>query len=133
MPLPDEEIARITNLVREAVGYNADRGDTINVASGAFAQRQRPLECAEIELTAPAQDHALLASLGDDLKFVLIVSKVTLREGDAIAVKVTPSEAAKCERCWHYRDDVGSDPRYVGVCGRCALNLGGAGETRVVA
>lgn len=37
MPLPDEEIARITNLVREAVGYNADRGDTINVASGAFA------------------------------------------------------------------------------------------------
>ncbi len=37
VPLPDEEIARITNLVREAVGYNADRGDTINVASGAFA------------------------------------------------------------------------------------------------
>ena len=88
---------------------------------------------AEIELTAPSEDHALLASLGDDLKFVLIVSKVTLREGDAIAVKVTPSEAAKCERCWHYRDDVGSDPRYVGVCGRCALNLGGAGETRTVA
>jgi isoleucyl-tRNA synthetase len=48
-------------------------------------------------------------------------------------VKVTPSSATKCERCWHYRDDVGSDPRYVGVCGRCALNLGGAGETRVVA
>ena len=35
--LTDDEINRITNLVREAVGYNADRGDTINVASGAFA------------------------------------------------------------------------------------------------
>ena len=37
MALTDEEIARITNLVREAVGYNADRGDSINVANSAFA------------------------------------------------------------------------------------------------
>ncbi len=35
--LSDEELARITNLVREAVGYNADRGDTINVANSPFA------------------------------------------------------------------------------------------------
>ncbi|ENO89545.1 flagellar basal-body MS-ring/collar protein FliF [Thauera linaloolentis] len=37
VPLTDEEIARITNVVREAVGYSADRGDTINVANNAFA------------------------------------------------------------------------------------------------
>lgn len=37
VPLTDEEIARISNLVREAVGYNADRGDSINVANSAFA------------------------------------------------------------------------------------------------
>jgi flagellar M-ring protein FliF len=36
--LTDEEIARITNVVREAVGYNADRGDSINVANNAFAR-----------------------------------------------------------------------------------------------
>ena len=35
--LTDDELARITNLVREAVGYNADRGDSINVANSAFA------------------------------------------------------------------------------------------------
>ncbi|MDX9884889.1 flagellar basal-body MS-ring/collar protein FliF [Thauera sp.] len=35
--LTDEEISRITNLVREAVGYSADRGDSINVANSAFA------------------------------------------------------------------------------------------------
>ncbi len=35
--LTEEEITRITNLVREAVGYNADRGDSINVANSAFA------------------------------------------------------------------------------------------------
>ena len=38
VPLTDDEISRITNLVREAVGYNADRGDSINVANSAFAQ-----------------------------------------------------------------------------------------------
>ena len=38
VPLTDEEIARITNVVREAVGYNADRGDSINVANNAFAR-----------------------------------------------------------------------------------------------
>jgi signal peptidase II len=26
-----------------------------------------------------------------------------------LQVRVTPSGAAKCERCWHYRDDVGQD------------------------
>ncbi len=40
VPLSDEELARITNLVREAVGYNAARGDTINVASSAFTVTQ---------------------------------------------------------------------------------------------
>jgi flagellar M-ring protein FliF len=41
VPLTDEEIARITNLVREAVGYNADRGDSINVANSEFAAELR--------------------------------------------------------------------------------------------
>jgi flagellar M-ring protein FliF len=37
LPLDEEEIVRITNLVREAIGYNATRGDTINVTSSPFA------------------------------------------------------------------------------------------------
>jgi flagellar M-ring protein FliF len=41
VPLTDEEIARITNLVREAVGYSADRGDSINVANSEFAAELR--------------------------------------------------------------------------------------------
>ncbi|THF65709.1 flagellar basal body M-ring protein FliF [Pseudothauera nasutitermitis] len=36
VPLTEEEIARITNLVREAVGYNATRGDSLNVAASPF-------------------------------------------------------------------------------------------------
>jgi isoleucyl-tRNA synthetase len=81
-------------------------------------------------LTAGAEDHAALASLGDDLKFILIVSDVSLLAGDALAIEVLPSTAAKCERCWHYRDDVGRNPAHPRICGRCDDNLHGAGETR---
>jgi len=88
---------------------------------------------AEITLTAPAADHALLASLGADIKFVFITSKVTLQTGDALSVQVTASQATKCERCWHYADDVGSDAAHPTICGRCVSNLHGAGETRLVA
>jgi len=38
MPISDDEIARITSLVRDAVGYNAARGDTISVAGSPFAE-----------------------------------------------------------------------------------------------
>jgi isoleucyl-tRNA synthetase len=88
---------------------------------------------AEITLSAPAADHALLASLGADIKFVFITSKVTLQAGDTLAVQVTASQATKCERCWHYADDVGHNADHPTICGRCVSNLHGAGETRSVA
>ena len=88
---------------------------------------------AEVTLTAPPETHALLASLGEDLKFVFITSKATLVAGDALAVAVAPSAAAKCERCWHWRDDVGRDAAHPTICGRCTSNLYGAGEARLVA
>jgi isoleucyl-tRNA synthetase len=88
---------------------------------------------AEVTVTAPPETHALLASLGEDLKFVFITSKATLVAGDTLAVAVTPSSATKCERCWHWRDDVGSDPAHPTICGRCVSNLHGAGEVRTVA
>ena len=43
------------------------------------------------------------------------------------------TKAIKCERCWHYQDDVGSDATHPTLCGRCTSNLFGAGETRVFA
>jgi len=88
---------------------------------------------AELAITAGADDHALLASLGDDLRFVTITSQARLVAGDALAVTVTPSAATKCERCWHYRDDVGIDARHPTICGRCTSNLYGDGEQRKVA
>jgi isoleucyl-tRNA synthetase len=88
---------------------------------------------AQVVLTVPASDHALLASLGEDLKFVFITSVATLVEGAAVQVSVSTSTAAKCERCWHWRDDVGHDAAHPTLCDRCTSNLYGAGETRLVA
>ncbi len=88
---------------------------------------------AEVAIAAPDPDYGVLASLGDDLRFVLITSAATLAHGDALSVRVTPSPNAKCERCWHYRADVGSDPAHPLLCGRCRANLLGAGEARRIA
>jgi isoleucyl-tRNA synthetase len=76
--------------------------------------------------------YAQLASLGDDLKFVLIVSKAVLERasGADIEVDVQPSSDTKCERCWHWRADVGCDPEHPTICGRCVGNLFGTGEER---
>ncbi len=48
-------------------------------------------------------------------------------------VKVSPSRGTKCERCWHYRGDVGHEPAHPTLCGRCTSNLYGEGERRTVA
>ena len=46
-----------------------------------------------------------------------------------IVVKQSPHK--KCERCWHYRADVGADPAHAEICGRSTQNLYGSGEKRV--
>jgi isoleucyl-tRNA synthetase len=88
---------------------------------------------AEVEVRAGGERHALLAGLGNDLRFVLIASKATLVKVDAQAeegVVAVASRHAKCARCWHYREDVGGDPEHPELCGRCRGNLFGAGEDR---
>ncbi len=88
---------------------------------------------ATLLITAGADDAALLRSLGDDLKFVTITSEARVADDDTLAIQVTPSAAVKCERCWHYRDDVGHDPAHPTLCARCTSNLFGAGEVRTIA
>jgi len=88
---------------------------------------------AEVSLALPSDDLALLQSLGEDLKFVLITSRATITEADATSITVTPSTEKKCERCWHYRDDVGINPAHPTICGRCDSNLHGDGESRTIA
>jgi isoleucyl-tRNA synthetase len=78
---------------------------------------------AEIIITAPQADYDLLMSLGDQLKFVMIVSNARLALGQSLDIKSTPSNAHKCGRCWHYVTDLGVDPNHPEICGRCSSNL----------
>jgi len=94
----------------------------------------------EVELHANGENHEFLRSFADDLRFVFITSQARLVEhepGDAaptaladVSIKVHASPHPKCERCWHYRADVGVDADHPQLCGRCVSNLFGAGEPR---
>jgi len=88
---------------------------------------------AELTIKAAPMKYKLLTTLGDDLKFVFITSQasvVEVLEEAAEEVVVAASTAPKCERCWHYRADVGTDAAHATLCGRCVSNLFGAGEKR---
>ncbi|HEY1151330.1 MAG TPA: class I tRNA ligase family protein, partial [Pseudoduganella sp.] len=88
---------------------------------------------AELEIKASGDKYKALASFDDDLKFVFITSlakAIEVASEAEEAVAVAASTNAKCERCWHYRADVGSHADHAGLCGRCYDNLFGAGEPR---
>jgi isoleucyl-tRNA synthetase len=91
---------------------------------------------AEVEIRATGAAYDALASLADDLKFVLITSAASVvkvaSEADE-GVEVVPSKYLKCERCWHYRPEVGTDAEHPTLCGRCIANLFGNGEARSAA
>lgn len=72
VPLSEEELARLTSLVRDAVGYDEARGDTVNVINASFLK----IEEQEMDLPAtPIWENPLLWNLG---KIVLGVLGVLL-------------------------------------------------------
>ncbi len=86
---------------------------------------------AEVIYYADGADYDLLASLGDNLRFVVIASAARVEKAAGeTRVEVGALAHAKCERCWHVRADVDADPAHPGLCGRCVSNLYGAGEPR---
>ncbi|MDO4223250.1 MAG: isoleucine--tRNA ligase [Acinetobacter sp.] len=95
---------------------------------------------AKVELWANAELKAVLDRLGDELRFVLITSQVVVHEFDAtqgessdldgLNVKISTADGEKCARCWHVLPDVNTHAGHTGLCGRCVINVAGAGEVR---
>ncbi len=88
---------------------------------------------ADVVLHVPKYEAQVLETLRDELRFVLITSAARVEVvDDALDRKlvVTASTKQKCERCWHYCDDIGSHSEHPTICGRCVANLAGSGETR---
>lgn len=88
---------------------------------------------ARVEIKAAGDDFLILDSLGDDLRLILVTSEARVTpgaDGEGMTIRVTPSAFPKCERCWHYRHDVGEDHGHPTLCSRCVSNLFGSGEVR---
>ncbi len=121
-------------LVKEAVNKaleDARRNDRIKGALD-----------ADITLYATPEIAEVLGKMEDELRFVTITSSaevVALTEDDSrgvdtgmsgLRISISLSAAAKCVRCWHHRDDVGSSAEHPELCGRCIINVAGDGELR---
>ena len=85
---------------------------------------------AEVDIEADAGLYPLLNALGDELKFVLIVSRVGVVPGPETRIRVSASGEQKCERCWHYHPTVGENAEAPTLCARCYDNIFGQGESR---
>lgn len=85
---------------------------------------------AEATLTAPEHLYQALRTLDEELRFVLLVSKVNVHKGEALSVSVKASTSEKCERCWHYVDSVGTIVEHPTLCHRCVDNIESQGEVR---
>src|SRR5450830_234566 len=116
------------NVLHEVRATVTKQLEEVRIAGGIGSSLQ-----AEVELKVSGDKVAALQSLEEDLKFVLITSAATVTVVASEAeetIVVTPSTEQKCERCWHYRADVGAHSEHAGLCGRCVANLFGSGEAR---
>ena len=85
---------------------------------------------ADITVYADEKTKAFLSEMKDELATIFIVSRVALAdmadapegavEGEIVKTLVAPAAGEKCERCWIYTDDIGSDAAHPTLCARCA-------------
>jgi isoleucyl-tRNA synthetase len=97
---------------------------------------------AEVDLYCDGALYEALQKLGPELRFVLITSAARVHDSSqkptlalesevaGLAVAAVRSEHAKCTRCWHHSEDVGSHSEHVELCGRCVENISADGEVR---
>jgi isoleucyl-tRNA synthetase len=92
----------------------------------------KPLE-AQLVITASGPAYSLLARRKDELRYLFIVSAVSLTKTEGtgtggVKVEVKKAAGEKCERCWNYSTRVGEDSTYPTVCERCSAVLKELGE-----
>jgi isoleucyl-tRNA synthetase len=80
-----------------------------------------PLE-ARVRVAANGELRALLEQYAAELPGLFVVSQVEVEgaEGNELGVKVERAAGVKCERCWKYTLDVGSDASFPTICAACA-------------
>ena len=139
----------LTPLTNETLGYGfwqqiLEVKQAVNKALEAERKAGHVGKSLEAEVTLYCESDLLsqLAQLSNELRFVLLTSAAAIADiDDAPAGKITtdveglmlaikPSEHAKCDRCWHHSEDVGTIEAHPELCGRCVENIDGDGESR---
>lgn len=85
---------------------------------------------AKVRIDAPGESEAFLRTFGEGLRFLFITSGVEFgpvgsaafvsESIPALKIEVLPADGTKCQRCWNFTRDVGSDESWPQVCARCA-------------
>jgi len=100
---------------------------------------------ADVALSVGAAMYKMLATLHDELRFVFITSVANIMQQEhlqsqltqtaipGLQLAVSKTNAKKCVRCWHRREDVGEHHHHPELCGRCVINVDGEGEKRLYA
>ena len=89
-----------------------------------------PLDAA-ITISAKEDLYSLLQPYAEDLRFIFIVSSVSLLKDkkldgsfvsenvEGLSIKIEAAAGEKCERCWVHETSVGSDSEHPSICERC--------------
>jgi isoleucyl-tRNA synthetase len=86
----------------------------------------KALEARVIMTSGPGSTPLGAADL-DSLRELLNVSQLDAVDGAEEGVQIVHAEGAKCDRCWHWETDVGSDPGHPAICGRRARAVAATG------
>ena len=92
---------------------------------------------AEVIIYADGELYEFIKAIEADLATIFIVSKASIKkmselgnneaysseEFENLKAVIKKASGVKCERCWIYTEDVGSDSDHPEVCARCATEL----------
>ncbi|MDD2541389.1 MAG: isoleucine--tRNA ligase, partial [Desulfuromonadaceae bacterium] len=87
---------------------------------------------AAVTISAPPELFAFLQEYAGELNSIFIVSKAALAhnlEGeywtsenlDGLKIQVTAAPGEKCERCWYYSEELGTDAGHPAICPKCTV------------
>ena len=85
---------------------------------------------ANVIISANEEDKIILDKLGDELHFVFISSKASVKAGKTLEISIENINEEKCTRCWHRDSSVGKSKSHPEVCTRCEENIDSSGEVR---
>jgi len=90
---------------------------------------------AQLRLTVTPGLYKRLEPLGDNLREALVVSQLSLQQGErgdgngVVSFELLPADGAKCARCWKFRQ-LGTDPDHPSICADCARVVDALQRTR---